>query len=684
MSDLSRAWTIDNLRRAWQWIRSNPDRAYKGYFRQLYSVYASADEALLDNLRNRLNRRVFVPSNAGKVFFPKPSGILRPYTLLAIEDQIVYQAMANVVAERLLPHVRSRYNKQVFGHLYAGSSSGWFYRKWSDGYKVFNTAAEEAFKNGYTWTASFDLTAFYDSIDHNVLRHMLGEIGLDEDFKIRLTDFLAQWTATSTQIYHNHGIPQGPLSSGLIAEVGLKHFDSQRLSGFDVKYFRYVDDIRLFAKKEEHLRHALVALDRISKDVGLFPQSGKIHIHLVKDIADELKSVSNPIEPVLSTPATDQNALRKRIVELTKRDFKVTNPTRFKFLLAKASPSTTLMDRLWRIYEHAPHYYLQVAGHLSKFDEIPVRHANRLIVEIEKQELYPAIRAAFIQACVGRLPSGAIPKAKTVLKKLWQPKVAQADMSDALWRWLCYEKHLTNRQMSYGFKSQLSPWLQMRLHFGMQWDDISTHQRSTWLNHTMRSQHADVALSAAWLCGMYEITPEKPTKDINPLAKLMLKEFGLMRRGDSSVCGIRLAILEMTDHDIPIRWKKFFGKSYKRAEAQITTCKGYFKTNPTSWVNAIDVFNDLWLDALYRHDTTLGAYTLGNIGGVLKSTRLKTDYPAISKLANQLHEKRLESDLSHAEVKATKTPTKPIKFDWLKIGARILLKGAQELHGKKY
>jgi hypothetical protein len=101
-------------------------------------------------------------------------------------------------------------------------------------------------------------------------------------------------------------------------------------------------------------------------------------------------------------------------------------------------------------------------------------------------------------------------------------------------------------------------------------------------------------------------------------------------------------------------------------------------------VNAIDVFNDLWLDALYRHDTTLGAYTLGNIGGVLKSTRLKTDYPAISKLANQLHEKRLESDLSHAEVKATKTPTKPIKFDWLKIGARILLKGAQELHAKGY
>ena len=61
-----------------------------------------------------------------------------------VEDQIVYQATANVVAERLLPKVRRRYNKEVFGHLYAGKSSKWFYRKWSDGYARFNAAARAA------------------------------------------------------------------------------------------------------------------------------------------------------------------------------------------------------------------------------------------------------------------------------------------------------------------------------------------------------------------------------------------------------------------------------------------------------------------------------------------------------------------------------------------------------------
>ena len=96
------------------------DSAYKAHFRELYSTYATADGALLKHLKNRLDRSIFEPSDACKLFLPKPSGILRPYTLLGIEDQIVYQAMANIVAERLNPRVRSKYNRQVFGHQYAG------------------------------------------------------------------------------------------------------------------------------------------------------------------------------------------------------------------------------------------------------------------------------------------------------------------------------------------------------------------------------------------------------------------------------------------------------------------------------------------------------------------------------------------------------------------------------------
>jgi hypothetical protein len=683
MADLSQAWSIDNLRQAWRWIRSNPDRAYKAYFRELYSAYAVADESLLKHLSDRLDRDVFVASDSCKILFPKPSGILRPITLLSIEDQIVYQAMTNVVAEKLSRHVRSRYNKQVFGHLYAGSSSIWFYKKWSIGYQAFNKAAEQAFNNGYVWTASFDLTAFYDSIDYSVLKHMLGKIGIEHDFSECLTSFLTKWTATKTQIYHNHGIPQGPMSSGLIAEAVLKHFDDQKISRHDVKYFRYVDDIRLFAKKEIHLRHALVELDKLSKDVGLFPQSGKIDIHIVKNIEDELKSISSPVEPILSAKLVDQNALRKRIIELTPR-FTVSNPTRFKFLLSRATASATLMDRLWRIYENAPHFYPQLCAHLSKFKNIPDRHADRLIREIEAQEIYPAIRAAFIHSCKNNLPPSQLPKAKLLFKSLWKPLQNQADLSAALWDWLSNQNHFTNAQLKYTFKKTQTEWLGTRVHFGANWLALDKNLSKSTINQSLRSSYPDVAISSAWFSGALGLKPDTPIKSINPHAKLILKELGLIRRAGASVCGIEIAMKEMANRNNGVDWKKFFGKSYSRAERQIISAKAYFKTDPSAWVNAMDVFNDLLLDALYKKDTSLGTYNLGGIGSVKGSTKLKATYPKVSESINKFHEKRLESELSHAIVKATKKATGPIKFKWLNSGAKLIRQVNSELKTKGY
>jgi hypothetical protein len=169
MSASNELYDAKNIERAWRWIKSNPDARYKAYFRDLYSIYEVAEKSLLERLRQRLRRGTFIPTNSCKLFFPKASGILRPYSLLAVEDQIAYQAAVNVVADRLYPRVRLRYLQEVFGHLYAGRSSVWFYRKWSRGYQKFNDAARTAFAEGYRYAASFDLTACYDSLDHGVL-----------------------------------------------------------------------------------------------------------------------------------------------------------------------------------------------------------------------------------------------------------------------------------------------------------------------------------------------------------------------------------------------------------------------------------------------------------------------------------------------------------------------------------
>ena len=677
---------LDNLNRAWQWIRSNPDRAYKSHFRELYSAYATADAALLRHLKDRLDRSIFEPSDACKLFLPKPSGILRPYTLLGIEDQIVYQALANIVAERLHPRVRAKYNRQVFGHQYAGSSSLWFYRKWTDGYKAFNRAAETVFASGFFWTASFDLTAFYDSIDHNVLRHMLKNIGLDHDFCMELTRLLNKWTATTTQIYHDHGIPQGPLSSGLISEAVLKHFDENFRTKFDVRYFRYVDDIRLFAKSEDHLRYALVSLDRLSKDVGLFPQSGKIDIHRVVNIQDELKSVSSPVETVLTGPVPDQAGIRRRLAELAPREsgYRVADSTRFKFLLAKADPSLRVLDRLWKVFEHAPHYYPQVSAYLQKFRTLPDKHGDQLLGHIKGQDLYPAIRASLVTAADDRLSETRTKRLRTSLKQMWTPRTSTPELTAALWSALHRMSHFTERQADYALLYSRVPWLRMRLHFGMPWFDVTKARQDRLLNDSMRSEHADVALSAAWLAALLDCNIRKPIRDIHPVAKVILRENGKLKRADSKVCGIQMALLEMTGVDSAVNWRKFFGKNYRHAESKVVACKGYFKTNPTAWVSMLDVFNDLLLNALFSNDGTIGAKNLGNFGGVATNKAFVSKFPKTHAYAVAVHTKRGEGELAHPIVKTTKAPTGRIPFKWLRTGRKLIAAATAEIKAAGY
>ena len=451
-----------NLRLAWRWLRSNPDASYKSYFRPLYQHFAVAEDVLLNDLADRLKRDIYDPEPACKLFFPKTSGILRPYSLLSVEDQIVYQAAVNLIAEKLYPRVRQRYLKQVFGHLYAGKTSIWFYRKWSDGYKAFNEATRQAFHDGLVYTASFDLTACYDSLDHGVLCHFLDKLGFDPAFCIKLSGWLERWTATERGIFHHHGIPQGPLSSGLLSEVVLSHFDDLKMKGIDFRYFRYVDDIRLFARDEHSLRRLLVELDLMSKDIGLFPQSGKISIHRVNDIERELKSLSNPPEAAVKRHFTDQRRLFKRIKELTPR-YRISDPTRFKYLLAHANPSAKLTARLWRILANHPEIYRSVCNYLRRYPKIPRIPAQEVVAVIKGNVLYPAVRAEFVAAVNGRLPNVQDAAVAKYLRPLWVHRAMSPDAQVAIGGYLIRAGKLSPRQITYACRAAPSWWTRAML-----------------------------------------------------------------------------------------------------------------------------------------------------------------------------------------------------------------------------
>lgn len=570
----------------------------------------------------------------------------------------------NVVADRLLRRVRARYFKSVFGHLYAGKRSRFFYRDWRDGYSSFSRAIQKAYDEGYRYTASFDLTACYDSIDHSVLKHYLRELELDHEFCEYLCSQLKHWSAASDEepIYHGHGIPQGPLPSGLVAEVVLKYFDENRARTNAVRYFRYVDDIRLFAKSDKELRRRLVELDLLSKEIGLFPQTGKIDIHEVRSITHEVKSISNPPEPITRKPSPDQERVRRRLRELTYR-YEVDNGTRFKYVLAAAAPNADLAKRLLRVLERQPYLYESVFRYLARFEDLSRVVSKECMELLREYDFYSAFTAALLGVLRGRIHG----KYKGSLNDYCRSRLTNSsrdqepELRAAAASVLLNDNSITWARTKYNVLWKKHWWVRSELIRYVQKDMIGDPSYEFLLNALVRDRIADVALVGADMMASYGVKPEKPIRNVQVLAQHSMKSAGLIGRVSRGVCPVTEFMKNVLGNSVAvIDWKRLLGRGYSDMVPKASRWRAYSDTDPTAWVNITDTVNDVILDALFRHDwVNIGSYRLGDIGSVLNSrSRFGRRYPTFFKTVKAIHDARLESDLSHPIVRATKRPTR--------------------------
>jgi len=681
--NLKKAFSIKNLKQAWLWTRTNPDAQYKRYFRHIYKAYSLAVDDKIKDLHRRLKDKVYKSVHATKIYLPKKSGILRPYTLLSIEDQIVYQALVNIIAEKLYPKVRRNYYVNVFGHIYADKKSFLFYRKWQVGYKKYFDALEDAYNAGYRYGASFDLTACYDSIDHRVLSYFLTtDIGLEKEFVEYFCDKLSYWSASSDEepIYQGHGIPQGPQPSGIVSECVLKYFDQHMKNKKETKYFRYVDDIRLMAKSENDLRLLLIDLDMLSKKIGLFPQASKIDIHKIKNIQDEIKNISHPPEIVVRQEEPDQKKVFKRIGELSKR-YKVENDTRFKYVLGGAKPSAKLHLRLNEILKRQPHLYPTIFHNLSKADKLTQKVSHEYIKILTEYVLYEAFTAELIKTLHGRIHDAYKEDLIKFCRKSYKTEKPQLKVAVA--KVLIDTKNLTYKQTQTLIDFD-NWWARSNLVVCLREDVIDRFLYKTLINKLLRDKIVDVGVVASDICIENSLKLDKPSRDINRVAQISLKKAGLIGKIATGDCFIRDAIANIVGPKTgSIDWRKILGRRYSEVLPKIVRWVGYSQTDPTAWVNITDTINDTLLDILFQHDREIGSYQHGNIGGVLSSkNKFSKKYPDLFNACKSVHDKRLESDLSHPRVKITGKPTKYITYKDMKLLIGKLCAGYIELWGK--
>ncbi len=211
--------SINNLRLAWRRTLAGQNYPYREHQTIELSAFAWAEEDNLIQLRNELTNRAYEPSEATKIFIPKPSGLIRPITILRIRDTVIYQAIGNLIADKVRKQFSANYFKLVFSNILPARSSQYFFRDWKYCLRKLDSEKNQAFNNGNVWMGKLDLASFYDLIDHKVLRRILLRMGMNTDAVDLLIKCLGTWTLYPKGLEQGHGVPQGPLVSSTLSRM---------------------------------------------------------------------------------------------------------------------------------------------------------------------------------------------------------------------------------------------------------------------------------------------------------------------------------------------------------------------------------------------------------------------------------------------------------------------------------
>lgn len=684
--DLDKAFTYENLNRAWKWINTNPSYEYKNYFRDSYLSYNFNLSENLKGLASRLKTKNFTFKTPGVLYKPKTAYITRKITLLPIEDQILYQSLINIIAEKTKNRYKKNYYKTAFGNLYSAKNQHFFYRRWQEGYKSLNRNIKESYNSGYEYKGSFDLASCYDSIDHKVLGYLLDLIDLDREFIDFLLMSLSHWT-TNKQIYMGHGIPQGPLSSGLLSEVILTTIDDKfnlyKLK--DIKYFRYVDDITLMGKSREEIVYALAVLDYISKTIGLFPQTSKIEVHKICNINEEINTISDIFDISDSGIKIRDSINLEDAFKKTYKDNIVIEKTKFKLILPKLESKASIANIALGLLKYNPEYIETVCLYLSAYKrDIPSSCIKQIIDIINSVDVYQINKALLIDSVFQKLKDTDRDEIIVLINKM----DGSPYINHPFLRYVILKFKLINNQIKYSelideLKSMKSWWVKKSILKYIEIDRFGEPSYYDILNHYLcECEEIECILEASKMVIDKGLEVKKPYANINYIGQQTLRTHGIINRVSSKASYIPdwiYHIAKIRTHSF--NWAKKLKVHHDVIERKLSSAKNYMDIDTTAFVNVLDTLNDLFLEELSHHDESIGEYNRGNIGGYCGgvTSNFAKKYPMFNKYCNEIHKRRLESVLSHAYTKSTGKPTTYIKYSFKFEATRLFKEAIKEL-----
>lgn len=274
-----------------------------------YGDFGFHRDEYLDFISRSLMDKSYYPKPLRRIDVPKSNYAVRPGSIVSIDDLIVLYSIALLIAPKLdkkLPrfvhswrvkHGRKKkeelfikkWKKQIqeaYPFLKSKTISYYIdvFDPWYEAWLFHNTEMVAAYEEGYNFMVVSDIVAYFENIELALLRELLlSNLGAGYQEVVNfLLRMLSHWVWPATNRFEApRGIPQGNGVSSFLGNFYLFPLDKmfENLSeSEDIKCFRYMDDVVIFAKNKFVARDSLLKMNTLLRDMRLNLQGAKTKI----------------------------------------------------------------------------------------------------------------------------------------------------------------------------------------------------------------------------------------------------------------------------------------------------------------------------------------------------------------------------------------------------------------------
>lgn len=330
-SSWSKLNQLDVIRRGWHLARNDSASDFA-------EILFSAETFGLDlknqalEIRQQLKTGNYVSRKLFSIDVPKGALGVRPGSVIPMRDRVLLSSAAYLLAKKIDSKIpQNVYSYRVKNNIFRGDSIFYggdisnlpFLRKvtieqnispftrWSSQWPEYERVTRRLFEaEGYRYLATSDIAAYFENIQLPILRDdLLSHFPEEKKIINLILRLLESWCdETDHGRAHHRGIPQGNFVSSLLANVFLLPLDKyffELEKKIDIRYFRYMDDTRVFAKTREDARFAVLKMAQILRTRHLNVQTAKTKIlderakeityHLIDQRVDRLSEIINKI-----------------------------------------------------------------------------------------------------------------------------------------------------------------------------------------------------------------------------------------------------------------------------------------------------------------------------------------------------------------------------------------------------